>query len=105
VGNVKKGAISIETIAILVIVMIVLLVLIAFFMGVFGPGRSSIELQRKFYGECGKWTAAGCVSDISSTNLVSDCSGWQGVDEADIGTEEDDTCSGLWIENACGCPK
>jgi hypothetical protein len=102
---VEKGAIPIETIAILVIVMIVLIVLIAFFMGVFGPGRASIELQRKFYSECSKWTAAGCVGSIDP-NLIKACGDWQDINEAKEGTLPDKgTCSEDWIRDTCGCPK
>lgn len=102
----KKGAIPIETIAILVIVMIVMIILIAFFMGVFGPGRANVEYQQKFYQECGKWTAVQCV-EKPSADLESICANWQGVDMSPAGycDVNTTTCCEQWLHDSCGCPK
>lgn len=95
-----KGAIPIETIAILVIVMIVLIALILFFMGYLGKGSFAIEAQRKFYTQCSEWVAVRC-SGSAPTLLKNACALWQCGVETD-GTECT-TCTDDWIKGACAC--
>jgi hypothetical protein len=115
---VKKGAIPIETITILVIAVVVLIVLVLFFMGYLGRGKvtmSAVEAQSKFNEACTRLAGRGCIlAGISAEPKIYDyCACWQcecdinkcpSSTETICGSTNVKVCSDEWILKYCDCP-
>jgi len=103
----KKGAIPIETIAVLVVAVLVVIIIVMWVTGYFtkaGGTINPVEAQAKFNQECTRLLPTNCNNcNIASTDkIVAYCEAWLCPGES-CSNNTDKECHPYKIEKRCGC--